>query len=102
VILTTTDTVPGFTITGTVGLVVGSIVYFGTKYNEGISDLNGKTTTDVPAVFERRRREALARLAANASHVGANAVVGVAYHSRDITQTWRELCAYGTAVVIDA
>lgn len=100
-ILTTTDTVPGATIAGTVGLVVGSVVYFGTKYNEGISDLNGKVADDVPAIFERRRRQCLARLVVNAESVGANAVVAVRYHSRDITQTWRELCAYGTAVVID-
>lgn len=100
VILATTTELPGYTVGAVVGVVVGAIPYYGTTYGEGIKDLNGNTAADVPAVLERRRREALARLAHNASDLGADAVLGVTFDVREITQAWRELCAYGTAVTL--
>jgi len=98
VILATTTEVPGSVIGTVLGIVVGAVPYYGSTYGEGIKDLKGNTHPDVPSVLEHRRREALARLDHNARKVGADAVVGVRFDNREITQAWRELCAYGTAV----
>lgn len=98
-ILTTTETVAGRPIVVTFSIVVASVPFFGTKYGEGITDLNGNTSPDVAAVYEKRRYEVLKRLAVVAGDIaGANAVIGVRFHDREITATWKELCAYGTPV----
>ena len=100
-LLSTTDNLPGATITVTLGMVVGAVPYFGSTYAEGIKSLDGATHPDVSIVLERRRQEALERLGVNARRLGASAVVGVRFTSREITGTWKEVCAYGTAVVIE-
>lgn len=99
-IMTTIDTVPGFVIERTMGLLVASIPFVVSKYEEGVKDLHGNTQPDVPANLEKRRSEALSRLERKARQVHANAVVGVRFDVREIGGAWRELCAYGTAVVI--
>lgn len=93
----TIDAVPGVTFT-VVGLLVAAVPYYGSKYAEGISDTQGHGAPDVPRVLERRRSEVLDRLARKAEHIGADAVVGVRMDTREITGTWKELCAYGTAI----
>jgi uncharacterized protein YbjQ (UPF0145 family) len=35
-----------------------------------------------------------------ASRRGANAIIGMRFDNRDVTPPWREICAYGTAVVV--
>jgi uncharacterized protein YbjQ (UPF0145 family) len=35
-----------------------------------------------------------------ANRRGANAVVGMRFDNRDVTPPWREVCAYGTAVLV--
>ena len=100
-ILVTTDTVPGKEITACLGMILACVPFFGTKYGEGITNLNGVTTPDVSAVYEKRRSEAFERLAWGAEGMGANAVIAVRMDVREITSTWKEICAYGTAVVIE-
>jgi uncharacterized protein YbjQ (UPF0145 family) len=101
-IVTTTDDIHGATIVATVGFVFACVPFIGTKYAEGISDLNGKAHRDIEAVLERRRGQALARMENRARFMGANAVVGVRFDHREINSTWKEIVAYGTAVVINA
>jgi uncharacterized protein YbjQ (UPF0145 family) len=100
VILATTTEVPGSAIGTVLGVVLGCVPFYGTTYGEGIKDLKGNTHPDVPSVLERRRQEALGRLSHNARKLGADAVLGVAFDHRDITQAWREITAYGTAVTL--
>lgn len=100
-ILSTTDTIAGVRIAATIGVAIGAVPFFGSTYAEGIKDLKGVTQPNVPTILERRRAEALQRMASNAARMGASAVVGVVFTSRDITGTWKEVCAYGTAVVIE-
>lgn len=95
IMMATTDPPPNLVI---LGLVVGCVPWFGSTYAEGLKDLNGQTQADLPAALESRRYEALRRLSDRAQRIGATAVYGVRFDVRDINSTWRELCAYGTAV----
>src|SRR5262245_5079327 len=99
-LMTTTHGLPDLTIVHTYGLVVACMPFWGSKYAEGISNLQGTTNADVPAAFEARRAALLERLAGKAEERGANAIVGLVMHDREITPTWKELCAYGTAVIV--
>lgn len=100
VLVTTTETVPPWTITRTLGIVVASIPVFGSTYAELIKDLNGETTVNVSGALEARRVAVLKRLIEAASARGANAVIGVRFEFREITKIWKEMCAYGTAVTV--
>jgi uncharacterized protein YbjQ (UPF0145 family) len=98
-IVTTTDLVPGREIVAVLGLVIGAVPYFGSTYAEGIKDLHGRTSPNVPDMLERRRKEAVTRMIEQCPKQ-ATAVIGMAFDIREITGTWREVCAYGTAVVL--
>lgn len=98
VALVTTDHVPGFESVAHMGLVLACIPFWGSKYAEGIGNLKGQTNSNVAGAFEHRRRELLQRLANTARDIGADAVVCIRMTDREINDTWKELCAYGTAV----
>ena len=51
--------------------------------------------------MEQAREEALARMAAQARGLGANAVVNVRFATASIMQGAAELVAYGTAVTVE-
>lgn len=99
-LLSTIESVAPYRIERVLGLVLASVPAFGSTYAEQIKDLNGKTRPDVSTALEARRIEALARLVALGKERGANAILGVRYDFREITGTWKELCVYGTAVII--
>lgn len=101
VLCVTTESIVGRTITRSLGLVVGCVPYFGSTYAEGVKDLYGITAANLEAVFEARRYEALIRMTANAKRRNADAVLCVRFSVREINATWRELCAYGTAVSLE-
>lgn len=97
-LLTTIESIPGRDVSEVIGLVVACVPTFGSKYAEGIADVTGLTARDVPAALERRRIEVLDRLSMAGVKLHADAIVGVQMDTREITASWKELCAYGTAV----
>lgn len=99
-LLVTIETIPGVEYS-VMGMIHAAVPYWGTTYNEGIKSVkDGATHPDVPSILERRRSEVLDRLVAKAQVLGASAVVGVRVDHREISNTWKELYAYGTAVTI--
>lgn len=96
--LVTIDYLPGWRDLVSVGMVVASVPYYGATYAEGIKDLRGDTVPDPSIVLERRRAEAITRLVHLANARAADAVIGIRFHHRDITNGYKELCVYGTAV----
>lgn len=92
--LITTSTIPDAKI---LTIVVACVPYAGSTYIEGIKDLHNRTQANLPQILERKRYEALRRLKDKAAQLGANAVMDVRFDHRDITSSWHELCAYGTA-----
>jgi uncharacterized protein YbjQ (UPF0145 family) len=93
----TTSTIPDSL---PLGIVVACIPYAGSTYVEGIKDLRGRTQAGLPDILEKRRYEALRRLSGKAELMGADAVMDVRFDTREITSSWRELCAYGTAAIV--
>lgn len=101
VICVTTDHIAGRTVVRTLGIVVGCVPWFGSTYAEGVKDLAGHVVPNVESVYESRRYEALIRMSGNAKRRQANGVLCVRFSVRDINATWKELCAYGTAVELE-
>ena len=62
--------------------------------------LGGKLNPQLLRLLAQIRQEAVAYMAAAAERRGANAVLGMRFDNRDVTPPWREICAYGTAVLV--
>jgi uncharacterized protein YbjQ (UPF0145 family) len=97
-LVVTTEQVAGYVIRDVLGEVHGVTARSRNVYNEGVKLLTGGSNPRVGTALSRWRDEAIAQMSKLAQARGANAVVGMRFDHRDISMTWTEICAYGTAV----
>lgn len=100
-ILSTTDTIPGETITETLGLVKGEIVqskHLGKDFMAGMKNLVGGEVKSYTEMISEARKIATERMIEEAKGLEADAIVGIRYGSSAIMQGSAEIIAYGTAV----
>lgn len=103
-ILTSIDTVPGKNIVELFGIVQGSTVrarHVGSDIAAGLKNMVGGELKGYTKLLEDAREEALERLKAQGSQLGANAIINVRFATSAITQGAAELMAYGTAVRVE-
>jgi uncharacterized protein YbjQ (UPF0145 family) len=103
-IVVTTEDVAGSRIVDTKGQVFGLVVRsrgLGGNLMAGLRSLGGGEIVEYTSMLEDARRHATDRMVANATAMGANAVVRMMFDSSEIGQTMSEIVAYGTAVVIE-
>jgi len=103
-IVVTTEDVTGHRIVETKGQVFGLVVRsrgLGGNIMASLRSIAGGEITEYTSLLEDARRHATDRMVANASAMGANAVVRMMFDSSEIGQTMSEIVAYGTAVVIE-
>jgi len=101
----TTETLPGYAVIETKGLVWGTTVrakFVGKDILASLRVLVGGEVREYTDMMNEARRYVVERLAANARALGANAVLGMRMgstgHSLPGTM---EIFAYGTAVVVE-
>src|SRR5258708_9879093 len=102
-IVTTTENVAGRRILESMGQVLGVVVRSlssGVNLAAALRSIGGGEIKEYTALVEETRRHAIDRLVANATAMGANAVVMMRFDSGEIGQTMSEVVAYGTAVRI--
>jgi uncharacterized protein YbjQ (UPF0145 family) len=102
-LVTTTETIPGYRITEVKGHVFGLVVRsrgLGGNLMAGLRALGGGEITEYTEMLEEARRHAIDRLIKNAALRNANAIVMMRFDSSEIGQTMSEIVAYGTAVVV--
>ena len=97
-LVVTTETVPGYDVTDVLGEVMGVVARTRNPYAEGVKVLSGEVNPSVASALTGWREEAVTNMARAAHRRGANAVLGMRFDHRDISGSWTELCAYGTAV----
>ena len=98
-----TETVPGKRIVEVKGLVQGNTVrakHAGRDIAASFKNLVGGELKGYTELLVESRREAMARMIAQAEELQANAVVNVLFATISITAGAAELYAYGTAVVL--
>ncbi len=103
-IVVNTETIPGYRISETKGIVQGNTVrakHAGRDIAASIKNLIGGELKGYTELLTESRREALQRMLAQAQQLGANAVVNVRFTTSAVTAGAAELYAYGTAVVAD-
>ena len=103
-IVVTTENVAGHRVRQTLGQCFGVVVRsrgLGGNIAAGLRSLVGGEIREYTEMLEEARRHALDRMVANATEMGADAVVMMRFDSSEIGQTMSEIVAYGTAVVLE-
>ncbi len=104
-LIVTMNDVPGYRITKVIGEVNGLTVRtrnVGAQLGAGLKALAGGELKGLTRQLQESRAEALERLSDAATAAGANAVVAMRYDSNELANTFQEILAYGTAVVVEA
>ena len=100
-ILSTTDQVPGKEIVEILGLVRGNTIrarHIGKDIMAALKNITGGEVSEYTKLMAESREEALDRMVTEASHLGADAVIGLHFMTCAVMQGAAELLAYGTAV----
>lgn len=99
--ITTTNSIDGKTITQVLGYVDGSSTRarnIGSDIGAGLKSLIGGEVATYTKLLEDTRKQAIERMAQKAKEQGADAVIGVRITTSAIAQGISEILAYGTAV----
>ena len=103
-IVVNTETIAGFEVIESKGLVQGNTIrakHLGRDFAASLKNIVGGELRGYTELLSEARRQALERMLAQAEQLGANAVVNVRFTTSAITQGAAELYAYGTAVVVE-
>jgi uncharacterized protein YbjQ (UPF0145 family) len=104
VIISTTNFVAGYRVTETKGQCFGVVVRsrgLAGNVAAGLRSIVGGEIKEYTELLEDARKHAIDRMVANATAMGANAVLTMRFDSSEMGQTMTEIVAYGTAVVIE-
>ena len=102
-LISNTETIPGYTIRELKGLVQANTVrakHEGRDIAAGFKNLVGGEIKGYTELLTESRQEALTRMLSQAEQLGANAVVNVRFTTSAVTSGASELYAYGTAVLV--
>ena len=103
-IITTTPFVAGHRVIESKGQVFGLVVRsrgLVGNLTAAIRSLAGGEITEYTELLEDTRRQAIDRMVANATLMGANAVISMRFDSSELNNSMSEIVAYGTAVLIE-
>jgi uncharacterized protein YbjQ (UPF0145 family) len=102
-IVVNTETIPGYTIVELKGLVQGNTVrakHVGRDIAASLKNIVGGELKGYSELLTESRRQAVERMLAQATQLGANAVLNVRFCTSAITAGAAELYAYGTAAIV--
>ena len=101
-LIVTSNDIPGHRIDAVFGEVMGLTVRsrdVGAQVVAGLRSLAGGELRELTQVLYESRQEVMARMVAEASQRGANAIVAMRFDTAHMANNWSEICAYGTAVL---
>ena len=99
--IVTTDTVAGYTITESLGTVIGNTIrarHLGKDISAGLRSLVGGEITEYTGMMAESREQALQRMLDRAKEMNADAIVGIRFQTAMRMEGSAELLVYGTAV----
>jgi uncharacterized protein YbjQ (UPF0145 family) len=103
-LVVTTENITGYQVADTFGQCFGVVVRsrgLGGNIMAGLRSIVGGEILEYTQLLEESRRHAVDRMVANATLMGANAVVMMRFDSSGMGQTMTEIVAYGTAVRVE-
>ncbi len=103
-LISTMNDVPGYRVTKVLGECFGLTVRSRNAFSQlgaGFKSLAGGELKGMTKNLETSREEVVQRMAEEAEARGANAVLAMRFDTSEMGGNWTELCAYGTAVVVE-
>ena len=100
----TSHTIAGKRIRQTLGMVRGNTIrarHIGKDIKAALRHLIGGEITEYTKLLAESREQAMDRMIANATEVGANAIVSLRFTTSAVMGGAAELLAYGTAVIVE-
>ena len=100
-IVVNTETIPGYEILQSLGIVQGNVVrakHMGRDIAAGLKNIVGGELKGYTELLTESRRSAIQRMLDQAGELGADAIINVRFSTSAITQGAAELYVYGTAV----
>jgi uncharacterized protein YbjQ (UPF0145 family) len=102
--LVTSDTIPGWKVTKTLGLVRGNTIrarHIGRDVMAVLRNVVGGEIVDYTKLMSEAREQALDRMVDEAERLGANAIVTIRFTTEEMMKAAAELLVYGTAVIAE-
>ena len=102
--ITTAFELPGYRVTGNLGVVRGITVRSRSIVGNvlgGLQSLFGGNITIYTNLCERARTDAFELMRQHAIGLGANAIIGVRYDATEVMAGLTEVLCYGTAVKVE-
>ncbi|HED10126.1 MAG TPA: YbjQ family protein [Caldithrix abyssi] len=100
-IIVTTPTIAGKTITETLGLVKGNTIRarnIGRDIIAGLKNITGGEIEEYTKLLGEAREQAIDRMIKDAERLGADAIVALRFSTSEVMDKAAEVLAYGTAV----
>jgi uncharacterized protein YbjQ (UPF0145 family) len=104
VLVVTTNDVPGYRVREVIGEVFGLTVrsrHLGSQIGAGLKSMIGGELKGLTKTLVQTRTQAMERLVEQARARGANAVLAFRFDVTEAADAGTEVCAYGTAVIVD-
>ena len=103
-IVVTTETIPGYRINSTLGLVRGNTIrarHLGKDVTAVLRNIAGGEITEYTKMLAEAREQAIDRMLEEAESLGADAVVSVRFTTSMVQSGAAEMLCYGTAVMVE-
>ena len=100
-ILVTTETVSGYTVTETLGIVIGNTIrarHIGKDISVALRSIVGGEIKEYTGMLSESREQSIQRMKERAKELGADGILGVRFQTSMIIQSTAELLVYGTAL----
>ena len=104
-LITTMNDIPGYTIEEVFGEVFGLTVRsrnIDSQFGAGLKSILGGELKGMTKNLQDSRLEVVQRMIEEATARGANAVLAMRFDTSEMGGNWTEICAYGTAVVVES
>jgi uncharacterized protein YbjQ (UPF0145 family) len=104
-LISTMNDVPGYRVTRVLGEVFGLTVRSRNAFSSagaGFKSLVGGELKGMTKNLQASREEVIQRMSDEAQGRGANAVLAMRFDTSEMGGNWTEICAYGTAVVLES
>ena len=99
--IVTTETISGYTITDTLGTVIGNTIrarHIGKDISAMLRSIVGGEIKEYTGMLAESREQSIQRMIEKAEKLGADGIVGVRFQTSMIMQSTAALLVYGTAV----
>ncbi|MGH8995767.1 MAG: YbjQ family protein [Acidimicrobiales bacterium] len=103
-LISTMNDVPGYRVNRVMGEVFGLTVRSRNAFSQfgaGLKSLVGGELVGMTKNLHASRQAVLERMVQEAEAKGANAVIAMRFDTSEMGGNWTEICAYGTAVVVE-